>query len=423
MTSPDRSVPTGSFQLPTEGSNGLAGLTDGRSAAFSNDPNTVQNYTHQTFQAMTSGAVNSLAQRSSASLNNYVGGAIDEMLAGLCRALAGIDVLGVEPFAFLDGWASNLDAQAQQAVAGVGAISKGITGPITGTASSNPSDVLPAMTALQTRFQQILLQGNAIVFTTPQNYTPSKGILSIDIILIGAGGGGAGGMWNLAGAGRSAGGGGGGGGEVHTSIPASLLPTDGNGNFLPIAITVGPGGAAGAPGGQWGFPGAATSFGPWLAAGGGQGGGVAQGTSGPGGVAGTGMIPGGTGGHGGPAGIGDVYPSAGNGGNSISAYALYGGGGGGGGGAGFTGGQGGNGGQGGISPGGAAGSPGQTGTAPSSIVATGGGGGGGALTGSDSGGNGAFPAGGGGGGGGNATAAGYAGNGGAGIAYVIERTS
>ncbi|MEC3955802.1 hypothetical protein VMT65_22405 [Nocardia sp. CDC153] len=373
---------------------------------------------------MTTGVLNNLGKRSSFNLSNYVGTAIDEMLAGLCRALAGVDVLGVHPLEFMNQWADNLDAQARAAVAGVGAISSGITGPITGTASSNPSDVLPAMTSLQTRFQQILLQGNAIAFTNSQNYTPSKGVLSIDVILIGGGAGGAGGVWNIVAGSRSAGGGGGGGGEVHTTIPASLLPQDGNGNFQPIAITIGAGGAAGGAGGQWGFPGGATSFGPWLVAGGGQGGQTSLGTCGPGGAGGAGMILGGAGGHGGPAGIGDVYPTAANGGNSISSYSLNGGGGGGGGGAGFTGGNGGNGGQGGVSPGGAAGSPfGQAGTSPASIIATGGGGGGGALTGYDGGGNGAFPAGGGGGGGANATAAAPGGYGAAGIAYVIERTS
>lgn len=156
MTSPDKAVPTGSF-----GTHGFAGLTDGRAAAYSNDPNTVQNYTHSTFQAMTNGAVNSLAQRSNASLNTYVGSAIDEMLAGLCRALAGIDILGIEPFAFLNGWANDLDAQARHAVT---------------TASTAQATANSAITTLQTQRQQSSTGGNAVSLPSfPSNLSGSLG--------------------------------------------------------------------------------------------------------------------------------------------------------------------------------------------------------------------------------------------------------
>lgn len=419
MTAPDKKIPNGAFE-PGD----FAGLRDARDVAFSGNDSQIHNYTQQTFQMMTGSAMSNVVHKANAQMGNYVTAAINEMLAGLCRALAGVEVLGLHPLAFLNDWANNLDAQAKEALSGVGTISKGITGPITGTASGNPSDVLPAMTTLQTRFQQILLQGNATVLTTSQNYTPTKGILSLDVILIGGGAGGGGGRWDLVAAGRGAGGGGGGGGEVHTSIPASLLPVDGNGNFLPIPITVGAGGWGGGAGGYNGANGLNTSFGSWLMAGGGLGGLCKTGlSSGSGGLGGTGMIPGGAGGKCGANGAGDPDPAPGRGGDSISAYALYGGGGGGGGGAGFDGGYGKPGGQGGISQGGAPGAPGQAGTSPSAIVATGGGGGGGALTGADAGGPGAFPAGGGGGGGGNATAAAHGGHGAAGIVFLIERTS
>lgn len=419
MTAPDRKIPDGA-QVP----GGFGGLPDGREVAFSGNDTRISNYTQQTFQSITTSAMSNVVQKANVQMGNYVTAAIDEMLAGLCRALAGVEVLGLHPLAFLNDWANTLDAQAREALTGVGTISKGITGPITGTASGNPSDVLPAMTTLQTRFQQILLQGNAIVLTASQNYIPTKGILSLDVILIGGGAGGGGGRWDIIAANRAAGGGGGGGGEVHTSIPASLLPVDGNGNFLPIPITVGAGGAGGEPGGFNGNNGLDTAFGSWLSAGGGLGGLCKSGAStGSGGFGGYGMIPGGTGGKCGANGADDPDPAPRRGGDSISAFALYGGGGGGGGGAGFTGGYGAPGGQGGISPGGAPGSPGQAGVSPSKIVATGGGGGGGGLTGGDGGGPGAFPAGGGGGGGGSATTAAYGGPGAPGIVFLIERTT
>lgn len=415
MTAPDRKVPDGAQVVGSFG-----GLTDSREIAFSGNETQISNYSQQTFQAMTNAAVSSVVRKADAQLGAYVGVAIDRMLANLCRALAGVEVLGIHPLAFLNDWATQLDAKAREALSGVDSISKGITGPITGTASGNPSDVLPAMTMLQTRFQQILLQGNATVLTASDNYMPTKGILSLDVILIGGGAGGAGGRWDVIAGSRGSGGGGGGGGEVHTNIPASLLPVDSNGDFLPIPITVGVGGAGGAPGGSSGLNGTNTSFGSWLMAGGGLGGLFQFGMAGPGGAGGTGMIPGGAGGKSGAAGVGEPDPAPRPGGNSISAYALYGGGGGGGGAAGFTGGLGAPGGQGGISQGGAAG---HAGSPPSAIVATGGGGGGGGITGSDPGGPGAFPAGGGGGGGGNGTSAAQGAHGAGGIVFLIERTS
>ncbi|MGW5920136.1 glycine-rich domain-containing protein [Nocardia fluminea] len=416
MTAPDRKVPDGAQVVGSFG-----GLTDSRDIAFSGNETQISNYSQQTFQAMTNAAVSSVVRKADAQMGAYVGVAIDRMLANLCRALAGVEVLGIHPLAFLNDWATQLDAKAGEALSGVDSISKGITGPITGTISGNPDDVLPAMTQLQTRFQQILLQGNATVITANQYYTPTKGILSLDVILIGAGAGGGGGRWDLNGPDRGAGGGGGGGGEVHYNIPASLLPVDAENNFLPIPITVGVAGVGGPPGGWHGSNGTNTTFGSWLTAGGGLGGLCQRGHSaGSGGRGGTGMIPGGDGGKCGANGVDDPNPGPGRGGNSISSHDLHGGGGGGGGGAGYTGGLGQSGGQGGISPGGAAGYPGQS---PSAVVSTGGGGGGGAVTGADSGAPGAFPAGGGGGGGGNAVSAGSGGNGAAGIVYLIERTS
>lgn len=268
-------------------------------------------------------------------------------------------------------------------------------------------------------FDQLILQGNAIVFTSNNTYYPTQGIVSVDLIMIGAGGGGGGGSWNVIGNSRKAGAGGGGGGEVHTNVPASLLPKTG-GVFDPISIYVGAGGTPGSNQGTAGGGGGNTSFGNYLTAGGGNGGAsVLGGADGPigGGLGGAGMIVGGTGGGAGGTSGGK------NGGNSTSAYDLHGGGGGGGGGmhgasVGVTVGSGG---IGGISPGGVP-IPGQYhGTPPSTIVATGGGGGAGAQNADQDGGDGAVPAGGGGGGFGGGTTSCDGGSGGQGILFVIER--
>lgn len=270
-----------------------------------------------------------------------------------------------------------------------------------------------SITEIQAVINQLILQGEALIFFSNNTYQPSPDITSIDVILIGAGAGGAAGRWDVLGANRRAGGGGGGGGEVHTTIPANLLPVDGSGNYLPIAITVGIGGAGGTSDGAPGAGGGNTSFGTYLTGGGGNGG-IATNTIGSGGgLGGAGMIIGGKG-----ADIGVAQ----NGGDSISQYSLNGGGGGGGAGLLETGSTvpsfGGNGG---ISPGG---SPGQPGVSPSDVVATGGGGGGGSLTVTSDGGTGAFPAGGGGGGGGSIGGPrGLGGAAGHGVLYVIERVT
>jgi len=269
---------------------------------------------------------------------------------------------------------------------------------------------------LEAAFEQLILQGSAWVFVDGETWTPTAGVLSLEVILIGAGAGGAAGRWDLVAENRYAGAGGGGGGEVHTTIPASLLPKDVDGNFLPITIGIGTGGAGGAADAAPGAGGGNTTLDVWLTAGGGTGGvprNWNQLGSG-GGPGGAGMIPGGRGAH---VGI------ANNGGDSTSAYSLNGGGGGGG--AGILGDTAGAsttpsyGGIGGIWPGGA---PGQPGTPPSAVVATGGGGGGGSATTTSSGAAGAYPAGGGGGGAGSlAGPRGNGARGGNGIMYIIER--
>ncbi|AUS33359.1 hypothetical protein C1M55_21210 [Rhodococcus qingshengii] len=275
------------------------------------------------------------------------------------------------------------------------------------------------------QFNQLILQGNAIVYASDHEYTPTTGVTSIDVIILGAGGGGGAGQWNIVAASASGGGGGGGGGEVHTTIPATLLPKNADGTFKPIAITVGEGGEKGVGSQGAGRGGGDTRFGDWLAAGGGQGGGGGKPQiQGIGGIGGAGMIPGGFGGSGG---VGTSVRST-QAGNSTSPYDLHGGGGGGGGGG--TGIAaieciGTNGGIGGISPGGVVGTPGAPGTPPSKVIATGGGGGGGGAYAAANAGDGAYPSGGGGGGAGrwNPGSVGDGGIGGAGLIFVIERMS
>lgn len=270
---------------------------------------------------------------------------------------------------------------------------------------------------LQAAYDQLILQGQSIVFESNNTYYPSPGITSIDVIIIGAGGGGGGAFRSTL---YMSGGGGGGGGEVHTNIPSSLLPKEEDGTFSGIAITIGQGGAAG-PVADSGTGGGTSKFGPYLDGGGGEGG--TYSSSGVVAAGGSGMIPGGNGGRGGYWDSFNGTNTLGTSGptNSTSPYDLHGGGGGGGSGATRVAGAAFTGGIGGISAGGAAGSPGQSGKSPNAIIAAGGGGGGGGVDGN--GGAGAFP-GGGGGGGAASTGGTYAGGiGGNGRLWIIERFS
>ncbi|OQM82007.1 hypothetical protein [Rhodococcus sp. 66b] len=256
------------------------------------------------------------------------------------------------------------------------------------------------ITQLKDAYRQMILQGEALVFTTPGVYYPSEGIVSVDLILIGAGGGGGGGKWDTQIGNRQGGSGGGGGGEITATIPANLLPSS-------VSITIyqaGVGGgreAAGSGGGN-------VLFGNYLIAGGGQGGLGGNGNDHPTPAGGSGLIGGGLGG------VGGFTPNTAGGWSNYPGE-LRGGGGGGGGASSI----GGIGGTGGASPGGL---PGLNGTAPAEIIATGGGGGGGGYFGSLNGGNGAHPGGGGGGGmGGGINQTGNGGNGGMGKLFIIER--
>ena len=135
------------------------------------------------------------------------------------------------------------------------------------------------------RSTRLILQGNALVFTSTTPYTRRRGVPSVDVILIGGGAGGAGGTASAFSGGP--GGGGGGGGEVHVNIPGRP-PKDGE-DFASIEITVGAGGARGTVGNP-GTGGGDTVFrAGLLTAGGGQGRMTGTGTApGVGGVGGAG---------------------------------------------------------------------------------------------------------------------------------------
>jgi hypothetical protein len=249
------------------------------------------------------------------------------------------------------------------------------------------------------------------------------GASAVEIIAIGGGGGGGGGQLRAASNVRAGGTGGGGGAISRVLLPASLLAAS-------ESLTVGNGGTGGAAQtvstglGADGNPGAASSFGSWLQAGGGGGGKGANGTNNidPG-TAGAGLFAGSIG--------GDTSTTAGTVGGTGG-----GGGGGGGGGTSPAGSTTSNGGAGGAGPnwiasiaGGAGGiAPGGDGANGTSTAAgsplPGAGGGGGASSASGPGANGGnggdYGGGGGGGGGGTTTASGAGGDGASGIVVVIS---
>jgi hypothetical protein len=197
------------------------------------------------------------------------------------------------------------------------------------------TDHTNSINTLTQAFDQLILQGNARVYTSNGTYVPTVGIKSVDVIILGAGGGGSSGSYDFFTSGPQSGGGGGGGGEVHTTIPASLLPVDGSGNFTPISITIGAGGAGGASDQAVGTGGGNTIFGSGaasLTAGGGNGGAWGHPAPSTSGLGGVGMIPGGNGGIGSYIGSSYTHPTAAT--SSSSAYDLHGGGGGGGAGSG-----------------------------------------------------------------------------------------
>jgi len=274
-------------------------------------------------------------------------------------------------------------------------------------------------------------------YSADGTWTKPAGAQFVEVIAIGGGGGGGSGRLGAPASTRGGGAGGGGAGITRWMVPAAALGAT-------VAVTVGQGGAGGAPqltsgvNGNAGSPGTASTFGAHVYASGGFGGAGGAGTVAPIGGAGASasIIPGGVGGNGGAGATGSPTVGA-------SALGAAGGGGGGSVTSGNTQQAGANGGAGspffagasalaGGAGGATGGTAGSVGTSTSSSQPFGGGGGGGggahhaaagSAPGGDGGDGGSFGAGGGGGGGGTtSTASGQSGEGGAGangIVYVI----
>jgi hypothetical protein len=274
-------------------------------------------------------------------------------------------------------------------------------------------------------------------YSADGTWTKPAGAQFVEVIAIGGGGGGGSGRLGAPASTRGGGAGGGGAGITRWMVPAAALGAT-------VAVTVGQGGAGGAPqltsgvNGNAGSPGTASTFGAHVYASGGFGGAGGAGTVAPIGGAGASasIIPGGVGGNGGAGATGSPTVGA-------SALGAAGGGGGGSVTTGNTQQAGANGGAGspffagasalaGGAGGATGGTAGSVGTSTSSSQPFGGGGGGGgganhaaagSAPGGDGGNGGSFGAGGGGGGGGTtSTTSGQSGEGGAGangIVYVI----
>lgn len=271
-------------------------------------------------------------------------------------------------------------------------------------------------------YRQLILQGEAQVFTKSGMYRKTEGCVSVEVIMISGGGGGGAGKWDIRGGNNQGGGhGGAGGGEIYAKIPAMLIPDE----MLVEIHWDGGLGNGGVGSENPGTGGGTVKFGNVLTAVGGQGGLGSNGDRRLMAIGGTGLIPGGNGGGGwvfnsdDPSGPGQGPAKGSAGGNSTYAGELRGGGGGGGGGSPWA--QlSWRGGTGAAFPGG---EPGQDGMSPAQIIATGGGGGGGGTDARRNGGNGGWPGGGGGGGCGGTLASnnGNGGNGASGVVYIIER--
>ena len=160
-------------------------------------------------------------------------GLMDYGLAYVCTAIAGVSILGLEPFAFMNSWATNLVDQANAAIEGAASavassatISAGVTSNITGATATTASDgVGPAVQLLNATVQASGTAPRIDIYNTSATWNKQSGMTTGQIMLVGGGGGGArGGM--LAYASGSAGGGGGPAGySIYSGITAGSLPS------------------------------------------------------------------------------------------------------------------------------------------------------------------------------------------------------
>jgi hypothetical protein len=185
---------------------------------------------------------------------------------------AAMDLIGAQVCDFVTGatggfinlrsWSAQLRTDASNAINGTISISQGVTGPITGTASSNPSSVQPAVTQLNNQVQISSQAANIQVFNASGIWTKPTGAKSIEVHEVGGGGGGARGSGS---AGSPGGGGGAGGYNTYTLQASDVTST--------VGVNVGLGSAGGAVDNQSGGTGGTSVFGSYSGgAGGGTGG-------------------------------------------------------------------------------------------------------------------------------------------------------
>lgn len=182
---------------------------------------------------------------------------IDYSLAYVCGAIAGVSIFGIEPFAFMNSWSTNLVNQANDAFsnaataiasantanAGVSTISSGVSGNVTGASvATNPNAVGPAVQLLNATVQAIGNTPQVNVYNQAGTWPKPAGAVSVNLMLCAAGGAGAQGGILIGSYGAAGGGGGPGGYSLYAGITASSLPST-------AAVVVGVGGTGGDNGG------------------------------------------------------------------------------------------------------------------------------------------------------------------------------
>lgn len=169
---------------------------------------------------------------------------MDYGLAYVCTAIAGVSILGLEPFSFMNAWSANLVdtantaiETASSAVASSATISSGVSANITGaSATTTASGVGPAIQLLNATVQASGSAPQVDVFNQAGLWTQPAGLITANLMLIAAGGGGA--QGGIASTGAAGGGGGAGGFSLYNGVTAASLPTT-------AAVVVGVGGTGG----------------------------------------------------------------------------------------------------------------------------------------------------------------------------------
>jgi hypothetical protein len=200
---------------------------------FSYTPETISSLKDMTqasaMSIMTTSTVSTYTNTGSMT-TSFVKAAGDQGMADLCEAIAGIQVFGIKPFAFMQAWADQLHADAQEALAtgaqamtNTNTIANGVTANITGSvASNNPSDVGTSVGILNNTVQASSQPPQTVIVTSSQTVSLPTGTRTVVMNVFGAGGGGGRGN-SVSGSGLAAGGGGVGGWQKDISLPAYSL--------------------------------------------------------------------------------------------------------------------------------------------------------------------------------------------------------